>query len=159
MTLTLATGAGVTVKGALPLFPSLVAVIVAEPGATAVITPVAELTVATVGASELQAITRPVRTPPLPSEVTALACEVPTAVIELGASDTDTVATGTGITPTADVPLCPSLVAVIVVFPTARAVTRPLADTDATPGALEIQLTTRPVSVPPFASRRVTVSC
>jgi hypothetical protein len=46
LTATVATGTSVTVRAALALFPSLAAVIVAEPGATAVSRPLA-LTLAT----------------------------------------------------------------------------------------------------------------
>jgi hypothetical protein len=66
-----ATGASVTVIVAVPLCPSLVAEIVAVPGATAVINPVAELTVATLELSEAQRIERPVRTAPFESLSTA----------------------------------------------------------------------------------------
>jgi hypothetical protein len=60
-TLTDATGTGVTVTLAVPLFPSLVAVIVAEPAATPVTTPLDE-TVA-IPVLELDHVTaRPVNT-------------------------------------------------------------------------------------------------
>jgi hypothetical protein len=68
-----ATGAGVTVIVAVPLCPSLVAEIVAEPAATAVINPLVELTVATRALSEAQTIERPVRTDPFESLSTAAA--------------------------------------------------------------------------------------
>jgi hypothetical protein len=54
------TGAGVTVTDAVPLFPSLVAVIVAEPGATAVTRPPVEM-VATAVLLEVKFTGRPVR--------------------------------------------------------------------------------------------------
>ena len=60
---TVATGGGLTVRVAVPDLPSLVAVIVAVPGATPVATP-EELTVATAVLLELQAMTRPVSVPP-----------------------------------------------------------------------------------------------
>jgi hypothetical protein len=50
---------------------------------------------------------------------------VPTAVIELEPSVTLTDATGATDTATDDVPLLPSLVAVMVVVPAATAVTNP----------------------------------
>src|SRR6266550_4143702 len=63
-------------------------------------------------------------------------------------------------TVTTDVPLLPSLVAVIVVVPPlARSVTSPLGETVATVGVLDVHATVRPVSVVPLASLRVTVSC
>src|SRR6266853_423552 len=78
---------------------------------------------------------------------------------------TVTDATGTATVAVA-MPLCPSLVAVIVALPAATPVTSPLAETVATPAALLDQLTARPVrgllaesnvaalscSVPPGAS-------
>jgi hypothetical protein len=52
-----------------------------------------------------------------------------------------------------------SLVAVITAEPFATAVTRPLADTVATPVLPLDQVTVRPVSTVPAASRSVTESC
>ena len=71
-TATLATGAGVIVISALPVLPSLVAVIVAVPTDTAETTPVL-LTVATLGALEVQATLRPVRGCPAASVSAAVA--------------------------------------------------------------------------------------
>jgi hypothetical protein len=68
-------GGAATLNPALPLFPSLVAVICALPAATAVTTPEL-LTVATAGLVELQTMTRPVRTLLLASRVVAVACVV-----------------------------------------------------------------------------------
>ena len=68
------------------------------------------------------------------------------------------VAAGT-VTVTVAVPFFPSLVAVIVLVPTATAVTRPVALTVATDGLLEIHAMLRPVSVVPLASSVVGVSC
>ena len=70
---------------------------------------------------------------------------------------TATVATGTGITVTAAVPLFPSLVAVMVAVPGATAVTKPLAETVATAVALEDQVTGRGSGFP-SASRGVATS-
>jgi hypothetical protein len=67
-----ATGAWVTVIVALPLFPSLVAVIVAVPTASAVTSPSTE-TVAMSVSLELQVIERPVNGCPLESSVVAVA--------------------------------------------------------------------------------------
>src|SRR5687767_5499975 len=72
---------------------------------------------------------------------------------------TVTEATGMGTTVTAAVPLFPSLVAVIVALPAAAPVTSPLAETVATPLALVVHVTPRPVSTLPAASRSVAVSC
>jgi hypothetical protein len=63
------------------------------------------------------------------------------------------------VTVTAEVPLLPSLVAVIVVFPAATPLTRPDASTVAIDGWPLLQITARPVSTLPLASRVVAVSC
>jgi hypothetical protein len=157
-TLTVATAAGVTVIVALPLFPSLVAVMLAVPTAIPVTTPEGE-TVATAVLLEFQVIDRPVRIALLESNVVAVACDVPTAVIEVGRSETVTDATGTGVTVIADVPLFPSLVAVMVAVPSAPAVTSPLTSTVAIVTSLDVQATTRPVKTLLAASRVTAVSC
>jgi hypothetical protein len=162
-TVTAATGAGVTVIVAFPLFPSLVALILAVPSATAVTTPWAS-TVATAVLFEAQVIVRPVSVLPLASSVVAVACEVPTAVIDVGERATVTVATGAGFTMIVGVglELTDSLVAVIVAVPTPTAVTvagEPLGLTVSAAVLLETQVTTRPVSTVPFASLVVAVSC
>src|SRR5437879_13482775 len=66
---------------------------------------------------------------------------------------------GWGVTVMVAVPLCPSLVAVIVAVPAAVPVTNPLVLTVATPASLEAHVTVRPVSGLPFASFGVAVSC
>src|SRR5207302_1397115 len=67
--------------------------------------------------------------------------------------------TGTFVTVTDDVPLLPSLVAVIVAVPAALAVARPLALTLATPELLLAHVTTRPDRMLPVASLSVAVNC
>src|SRR2546422_8673346 len=62
------------------------------------------------------------------------------------------------VTVMAEVPPCPSLVAVIVAEPTAAPLTRPLELTVATDVLLLDQLTVRPVSGLPLASFGVAVS-
>lgn len=149
------TGGGVlTVTVAVPLFPSLVAVIVAVPGATAVTTPLLE-TVATDGVPDDQVTEWPVSVFPFASRVTADSVTVvPTLIATVdGATATDATGTGAGaVTVIAAVPFFPSLVAVMVALPLATAVTTPFADTVATPELLEDQDTARPVSVAPPAS-------
>ena len=157
LTLTDATGTA-TVIADVPLFPSLVAVIVAEPVATPVTRPFAS-TVATPGALVVQLTARPESGFPLASSGVAVSCWVPPTAIVAEPGLTATDATGTGFTVIADVPLFPSLVAVIVAEPGATAVTRPFASTVATPGALVVQLIVRPESGLPFASSGVAVSC
>ena len=68
-------------------------------------------------------------------------------------------ATATGMTVMAADPAIPSLVAVIVAGPGAMAVTRPVPLTVATEAAFVLQVTVRPVSAVPDASRGVAASC
>lgn len=142
---------------AVPVFPSLAAVIVADPAATAVTTPLAD-TVAMLASLEAQVTARPDRTVPDASLVVAVSATAsPTVGVAL-AGVTDTVATGSGggvCTVTVAMPLRPSLAAVIWATPAATAVTTPVAETVATPGALDDQLMLRPVRTVPEASRVV----
>ena len=157
LTLTDATGTGVTVTAALPVFASLVAVIVTAPAAMPVTSPV-EDTVATAGALDAHATARPESTLPAASVRVAASCTLAptstTAVAGLIATD----ATGTFATPIAADALFPSLVAVIVAVPAATPVTRPAADTVAIAGFELVQVTARPASALPIASRGVAES-
>src|SRR5947209_14107317 len=156
-TVTVATGTGVTVMLAVPLLPSLVAVIVAEPAALPVTSPLA-LTVAIVVLLLAHVTTRPDSGVPLPSFGVATSCTVPLTGTLAVAGATSTDATATSVTVIAAVPLFPSLVAVSVAVPTACAVTSPLALTVATAWLSLAQVTTRPESGVPFASLGVAVS-
>jgi hypothetical protein len=158
LTVTDATGACVTVSVALPLWPSLAAAMLAVPMATAVTSPAGE-TVATAVLDELHVTALPVNTPPFASNVVAVAWDVPTAVIEFGERATVTEATGTGITVIDDVPLFPSLVAVIVAPPTETAVTSPALFTVAIAVLLDDHVTNRPVSTLLLASLVSAESC
>src|SRR5438552_3828594 len=153
-----ATGTGVTVIVEGPLFPSLVAVIVAVPAALPVTSPLA-VTVATAVLLLPQLTVRPDNGLPLASFGVAVSCTVwPTCTdAVLGLTVTD--ATGTVLTVIAAVPLCPSLVAVIVAAPAVTPVTTPLPLTVATPVLLLPQLTGRPDNGLPLASFGVAVSC
>jgi len=71
VTTTVLTGIGVTVTLVEPVFPSLVAVINADPGATAVNNPVGD-TVATPAADVVQTTVRPARLFPAESDVLAI---------------------------------------------------------------------------------------
>jgi hypothetical protein len=108
-------------------------------------TPVDE-TVATAVLSELQVMMRPVSTFPPASRAVAVACVVCASVIVDEASVTLTDATGTGETVTAEMPLWPSLVAVIVAEPGETAVTIPFCATVATAVLLDAHVIVRPVS-------------
>src|SRR3989449_941127 len=108
-----------------PLCPSLVAVIVADPTATPLTSPL-PLTVATAALSLDQEITRPDNGLPFASLGVAVSCTVAPCWTLAGDGLTVTEVTGTVDTVTDAVPLCPSLVAVIVAEPAATAVTSPL---------------------------------
>src|SRR5436190_1022183 len=137
--------AGVTVTG--------------PPGATPLTSPL-PFTLAIALLLDCQVITRPVKGLPLASRGVAVSCTVrPIATVpELGV--TVTAATGATVTVTLAVPLCPSLVAVIVTGPRGPTpVTTPLPVTLAIALLLACQVITRPVNGLPFASRGVAVSC
>jgi len=102
LTVTDATGTTATVIAALPLRPSLVAVIVALPAATPVTSPLAE-TVATPAALLDQLTARPVRGLLAESSVDALSCSVPPGASAPLAGLTTTEATGTTDSVMADV--------------------------------------------------------
>ena len=109
----------------MPLLPSLVAVIVAVPAVTAVTNPLA-LTVATGGLLVAHTTRRPVRMLPLASSTSVVSRSVsPTWTVAV-AGITDTDATSAPGTLTAAVPLCPSLIAVIVTGPPLTPLTRPV---------------------------------
>src|SRR5919197_1324620 len=134
-----------TVTAAVPLWPSLVAVIVAVPAPCPVTSPL-PLTVATPALSLDQTIARPASGAPLASRGVAVSCAEPFTWRFSVAGLTSTDVTGTFTTVMAAVPLLPSLVAVIVAEPTFTAVTRPAALTVATDGALLAHVTVRPWS-------------
>src|SRR6266513_2149363 len=148
-----------TVIDAVPLLPSLVAVIVTGPPAATPVTSPLPFTLAIVLSLDVQVITRPVNGLPLASLGVALSCTIcPVATLAV-AGATVTVATGTGVTVIRAVPLFPSLVAMIVAEPAVFAVTSPLPFTLATVVSLDAQVMTRPVSGLPFASVGVALSC
>src|SRR5205807_155899 len=157
VTVTVATGTFVTVTADVPLFPSLVAVIVAEPAAALLTRPLAD-TVATAAVPVAQVTTRPLSAVPCASFGVAVSCVVAPTGRPAAAGLTVTEATGTLVTVMADVPLCPSLVAVIVAEPAATPVTNPLAETVATAALLVTQVTARPLRAVPFASFGVAVN-
>jgi hypothetical protein len=142
---------------AVPLFPSLVAVIVTgPPTATPVTRPLAD-TLAIAELLDDHTTARPVITLPSLSSVDAVSWVVVPIVIDGDAGLTVTDATdagGTGMTVTDADPLFPSLVAVIVTGPpTATPVTRPAEETLAIAVLLEVHVTARPVRALPDASR------
>src|SRR5689334_7000669 len=150
--------APVTVTADVPLWPSLVAVIVTGPPAATPVTSPLLLTLAVVLSLDCHVITRPANGLPFASFGVAVSwTEPPTATLAVGGV-TVTEATGTDVTVIPEVPLRPSLVAVMVAVPATFAVTRPVLLTVATPVVFEDQVTGRPVKMLPFASLRVAVS-
>src|SRR5213082_1144197 len=141
-----------------PLLPSLVAVIVAVPAALAVARPPL-LTLATPVLLLAHVTTRPDKVLPFASLSVAVNCAVCPTCTPADAGVTATEATGTAVTAMDDVPLCPSLVAVIVADPAATAVTSPLPLTRAIVVSLLDHATTRPDKILPLASLAVAVSC
>src|SRR5216117_275264 len=150
---------GVTVIADVPLWPSLVAVIVTGPPAATPLTSPLPFTLAIAVLLDCQVTTRPVNGLPFASLGVAVSCNVlPTATLP-DAGVTVTEATGTGVTVMDAVPLWPSLVAVIVAEPATFAVTSPVPFTVATGVLLLDHVTVRPVNRLPFASLSVAVSC
>jgi len=137
--------------------PSLDTEIVAFPTALAVTSPALD-TVALVVSDELHSRSRPDSVCPALSFNVAVSCWVAPMARVAVAGLTVTEATGTKrvIVAVADLP---SLVAVIVALPTARAVTSPVLETTALVVSDELQVTVRPVRVPPALSFNVAVSC
>src|SRR5881296_2822091 len=159
LTVTNATGASCTVIVAVPFVPSLVAVIVAPPAAF----------VATVNTSGLVAAmallvahvtVRPLNALPPASLGVAVSWTVPATrrLADVGVTSTDATGAGALVTVMADVPLCPSLVAVIVAEPTVAPLTSPVMFTVATAGLLVAHAIARPPSALPLASRGVAVN-
>src|SRR2546421_385395 len=149
---------GVTVMAEVPLCPSLVAVIVADPAATPVTSPL-PLTVAAAVLLLCHVTVRPASELPFASLGVAVSCSVLPAVTVADAGATVTEATGVCTTVMAEVPLWPSLVAVIMADPATTPVTNPLALTVAAELLLLDQVIDRPVRTLPLASLRVAVSC
>jgi hypothetical protein len=147
----------VIVTVALPVLPSLVAVIVADPAATPKTRPV-ELTWA-LAVSLLDHVTsRPLSVPPFASRSVTVSCTVLPATTVGDAGVTVTVATGTGSTEILAAAVFPSHEAVTLVVPTATPVTNPDALTRTLVVSPLTQLTGRANGVP-LASFGVAVNC
>ncbi len=131
VTWTAATGTAATVTPTAADRDSLVAVMVAAPGAIAVTKPVTSTT-AMAASLVPQNTVRPVSGAPLRSSVAALSCtDAPTS--RLGAVGVIcTLATERATTVTSAVALRPSMLAAMRAVPVATAVTRPVAETVAT---------------------------
>src|SRR6266699_3056049 len=154
VTVTDATGGSVTTISAVSLFDSLVAMMLAEPGATPVATPVA-LTVATAGAAEDHVMVRLVRIAPAESNGVAMnAVVLPTNTVAVGGV-TVTDATGGSVTTISAVSLFDSLVAMMLAEPGATPVATPVALTVATAGAAEDHVMMRLMRIVPAESNGV----
>ena len=147
--MTVAAGPTVTVSEAVPDLPPAEAVIVAVPGLTPVATPDVD-TVAMLALLVVQVTGRSVTVVPLMSLTVAVKVVVPPSMTEALDGETVTLPTGRSDTVTVAVPVLVSLVAVIVAVPGSRPVTTPDDETEATVGALDDQVTVRPVRVLPF---------
>jgi hypothetical protein len=147
VTVTVATGASVTVTTDVPDCDSLVAVMVDVPGRSPDTTPLEE-TLATRVLLELH-VTGRLTTVPLTSFTTALKVVVPSTMTVAVGGETTTLPTGATVTVTTELPDLVSLVAVIVADPGDTAVTTPLGDTVATPVLFDAHVTTRSVTTVP----------
>jgi hypothetical protein len=158
-TLTVATGGRMTVTCAVPVWPSLEAVIVTgPPTATAVTSPCAE-TAANAELDDDHATTRSVSAAPRASRTAAASWTEPPCATVLIPGVTATAATDARVIVICAVALCPSTVAVIVTGPpTETPVTKPDADTAATVALADAHCIVRPVSAVPAASFGVAVS-
>jgi hypothetical protein len=146
------------------LADSLVAVIVAVPTPTAVtvvvpLVPLDGLTIKTAVLLEIQLTVRPVKIAPIAFFVVAVNGWLSPTTIGVVSAESVTAVTGATVTVIEDVPIFPSLVAVIVAPPGLTAVTRPFPSTVATVTSLELHVTRRPVSALPFASFVTALSC
>jgi hypothetical protein len=133
---------------AVPNFPSLVAVIVADPDATAVTTPALE-TVATVALVVAHATGRLVTVVPLASLTVAVSVAVCPAGMVAVLGWTMTLATPAVVTVAVALADLPSLVATMFDVPGATPVMTPVADTVATLVLLDVKVTCRPVRTNP----------
>jgi hypothetical protein len=118
---------GATVTTALPLFPSLVATIVAVPAAIPVTRPDV-VTVAFVGSELDHSTARPASVAPFASRVVAVSCTADPTTSDAVAGVTETLATATdvdAVTVIAADPVFPLAVAMICAVPTPTAVTAP----------------------------------
>ena len=156
---TMLVGVGrVTVSGLSPTVPSLTALIVSAPFATALTTPL-ELTVASAGFELCHATVCPVRMFPCASLSTADAWVVwPTDSVPVF-SDTAMAAAGTSKRLTTAVAFLLCNCAEMITMPLAIAVTSPLLETVASDGEEDDHLTPELLMTRPLASYTVAASC
>src|SRR2546425_5119985 len=104
LTSTDATGTAFTVTAELPLFPSLVAVMVTGPPAALPVTRPFASTVARLASLVTHVMVRPVSALPAASFGVAVSCSVVPATTAAGGGVTSTEATGSGVAGTPDTP-------------------------------------------------------
>ena len=150
---------GTTETSIVPTFPSLRALIVTGPYDSPVTAPLSE-TIAIFVSLDAQATGRPERRFPAESRTIASNRRLRPCPIwfEGAATCTDATGPGMGTTVTRAVPVRPSLVAPMVVSPTASAEMIPAAETEATAEFVLCHSTTRFLSTLPSESRRVTTA-
>jgi hypothetical protein len=151
VTSTEATGAPDTVTAAVAVFPSIAAVITAEPMAFAVTTP-ADVTEATDGLLLVQVAGPLFRTLPEASRGVALNVVVPPTIRLADEGETETEATATGETVTFEESAAPSIWATMLALPGVTAVTTPVDETLAMEGRVEVHDGVRPRTGSPSES-------
>lgn len=163
LSVTDATGCGAAVETtsvADPEMLSLVAMMLTDPAANAVTSPVLE-TVARAGAALVHVIVRPVNTLPDASRGTATACVTwpGFSVDALSVTAIDATGAGGGLsTPTFVLAVLPSTVAVTVAVPFETAVALPVLETVTTVGFELLHVGTRDASAAPVLSYAVAVN-
>src|SRR5690348_978493 len=155
-TCTLAATGGWTTTVAVPDWPSLVAEMVAEPGATPVTRPFAS-TLATLGMLLDHVMVRPVRGLCCASNTVAVSCAVPGSTIVSSGGETETDATGGGSTVMVAIPDEPPALAAICTVPGPTPVTTPASLTVAMDASPVFQNTSCPATTWPPGP--MTVAC
>jgi hypothetical protein len=124
------------------------------------LTELAALSVRTAVLLDVQLTVRPTSVAPLASFGVAVRTWVPATIIAVTGAESVTLDTGTALTVIELLPVCPSLVAVIVTGPPAlTAVTSPAPSTVATETLADDHPIVRPVRIFPAASRVTAASC
>jgi hypothetical protein len=145
-----------TATNAVPLTPSLVAVMVTAPALSPVTRPVLDTT-ATASLLEPHPTTRSVRMVAPDLTVAESCTDAPTPML-LDGGATVTLVTARRLTLTVADPVLPSIVAKITALPAPTAVTTPVCETVATDGAPDVHDAGRPESGLPFASNATAAS-
>src|SRR6186713_251214 len=150
----------VTVTDMLPVLPEAAAVMVAEPAATAEMSPLPD-TVATAALDVVHVNEVPDIVAPFASLATAVAWVVPptASVVVAGVTAIELTVVTVPVTVNPSSPVMPPLVALIFELPGANPLTMPVADTLRIAGFSEMYVIVRPESTLPLASYSVTAVC